>query len=306
MISPDQDMARSVSAERTPSVFDRDRQIRSSELTMPHTFYLCTLNQFVGNNGHAWPSQRTIAEAMTAGLSSVKKWQAELEALGIITVDSGVGCMAQNHYRIDFGRLKPKTKTADASNGLPHRPFNTERSTSETINGLRGRPGMVSDIAPKEQRKIHKKEQPDLLPPELDTDHFRACWQNWTKHRREIRKTLTPSTIAKQLTTLAAWGPERAIRSIEQSILNGWIGLFDPDRHSDTTAHDAEQAWQTMLVSLRKHSRFAPEPIKADIGDRAWRVVQSVGLKRIEEANEYDKNKLKKQFVNAFNERGEK
>ena len=306
MIPPDQDMARSVSAERTPSVFDRDRQIRNSELTMPHTFYLCTLNQFVGNNGHAWPSQRTIAEAMNAGLSSVKKWQAELEAVGIITVDSGVGCMAQNHYRIDFGRLKPKTKTADALNGLPRRPFNSEWSTSETVNGLRGRPGMVSDIAPKEHRKDHTKEKPDLLPTELDTDHFRACWRNWTKHRRESKKTLTPSTIAKQLATLAAWGPEKAIRSIEKSIHNGWVGLFDPDRRSNSTTCEAEQAWQTMLISLRKHSRFSPEPIKADIGERAWKVVQSVGLKRIEEANEYDTNRLRTQFLNAFDERGEK
>ncbi len=184
MIPEERDKTRSDPGERAQSVFERDRQIRSSVLSMPHTFYLCTLNQFVGNNGHAWPSQRTIAEAMNAGLSSVKKWQAELEALGIITVDSGVGCMAQNHYRIDFGRLTPKTKAADASNSLPHRPFDAERSMSETINGLPRRPGMVSDVATKDHKKDHKKDH------SAQADEFQELVETWnTTWETTIRST---------------------------------------------------------------------------------------------------------------------
>lgn len=62
------------------SVFDRDKRIRSAQLTMPQTFYLVTLNQFVGKNPDAWPSQQTIASAMNATKRAVQKWQTEVDA----------------------------------------------------------------------------------------------------------------------------------------------------------------------------------------------------------------------------------
>ena len=66
----------------------------------------------------------------------------------------------------------------------------------------------------------------EIIPPELDTEPFLAAWKEWTKYRREIRKTMKPSTRKRQLSFLAKQGLDDAIVIIEHSIMQGWTGLF--------------------------------------------------------------------------------
>lgn len=65
-----------------------------------------------------------------------------------------------------------------------------------------------------------------LYPPCLDTERFRAAWQKWEAYRREIKKTMSPTTQETALKQLEAFGPEIAEQAIVQSISNGWQGLF--------------------------------------------------------------------------------
>ncbi len=53
-------------------------------------------------------------------------------------------------------------------------------------------------------------------------------WDEWIEYRREKKKALTPSTTRKQLQQLAGYGCDGAIQSIEDSIRNGYTGLFEP------------------------------------------------------------------------------
>lgn len=146
------------------------------------------------------------------------------------------------------------------------------------------------------------------IPPELNSEEFKTAWEEWTTHRREIKKRLTASSIRKQLKLLASWGAAKAIRSIESSIRNGWAGLFDPDgRTGDSGAavnSEADQAWQTVLNSLQRHSRFQPEQIRSDIGERAWEALKGFGLKRLDEATDFDRRELKVKFFQEFNRQG--
>lgn len=66
------------------------------------------------------------------------------------------------------------------------------------------------------------------IPQPLDTDAFRTAWERWVQHRKETRHPLKPTTIESQLKALAVMGEAKAIAAIEQSILNGWQGLFEP------------------------------------------------------------------------------
>ena len=66
-----------------------------------------------------------------------------------------------------------------------------------------------------------------LLPPELG-ESFRETWLEWCQYRREIRKPVTETAANRQLKKLAAWGPDQAAASIDQSISNTWTGLFEP------------------------------------------------------------------------------
>lgn len=64
------------------------------------------------------------------------------------------------------------------------------------------------------------------LPPQIDTPEFNKAWHDWEIHRIEIRHALTPSTRTRQIKKLAKAGAEQAIAMLEQSIEQGWQGLF--------------------------------------------------------------------------------
>jgi hypothetical protein len=67
-----------------------------------------------------------------------------------------------------------------------------------------------------------------VAPESLNTAAFREAWSRWAAFRSEIKKPLKPTTVAAQLKHLAAMGSEGAVAAIEQSIRNGWTGLFAP------------------------------------------------------------------------------
>jgi len=74
--------------------------------------------------------------------------------------------------------------------------------------------------------KNDKKKDTAVFPSGLDTPEFKTAWQEWTQHRKEIKKKLTPSTISKQLKMLSGYPVAVVVKTIESSIQNGWQGLF--------------------------------------------------------------------------------
>lgn len=64
------------------------------------------------------------------------------------------------------------------------------------------------------------------IPDSLNTPEFVEAWDRWKKYRSEIRKPLRPTTTKAQLKKAAEYGAADAIKVIELSIENGWIGLF--------------------------------------------------------------------------------
>ncbi len=62
------------------------------------------------------------------------------------------------------------------------------------------------------------------LPDYLNSD----AWFEWVSYRREAKKKLTPSTIAKQHKFLSQYDKPTQAVVINQSITHGWAGLFDP------------------------------------------------------------------------------
>jgi hypothetical protein len=70
-----------------------------------------------------------------------------------------------------------------------------------------------------------------------DTD-FQGMWAEWVQHRKEIRKTLTPSTIKTQLKKMGKMGKARSTAMMQHTIANGWTGLYESDAKT-TAAPDA-------------------------------------------------------------------
>ena len=73
----------------------------------------------------------------------------------------------------------------------------------------------------------------EIVPILLNTPEFLAAWAKWRTLRRKGKKPATPwaDFFAAQLEWLAKLGPTDAVESIENSIRNGWQGLFEPKRN---------------------------------------------------------------------------
>jgi hypothetical protein len=77
---------------------------------------------------------------------------------------------------------------------------------------------------------LDRPKQQIILPMPLDTGTFRAAWDEWTAFRRQKKAPLTPISIKKQIEMLTGLGSDGAIEAINNSIRNGWTGLFAPKK----------------------------------------------------------------------------
>jgi hypothetical protein len=58
-----------------------------------------------------------------------------------------------------------------------------------------------------------------------------SAWNIWLGYRKQIRKPLKPVSIELAQRKLMSFGDEREqLRAVENSIANGWTGLFPPPK----------------------------------------------------------------------------
>jgi Helix-turn-helix domain len=74
-----------------------------------------------------------------------------------------------------------------------------------------------------------------LIPETLRTLAFQDAWAAFDQHRRngKARKEWTTHAKTIALKKCAEFGPVRAVTAIENSILNGWKGIFEPNGSSN-------------------------------------------------------------------------
>lgn len=83
----------------------------------------------------------------------------------------------------------------------------------------------------KESLNKLSKEKEDVinllsLPECLNTEQFHDTWKLWVEYKKQSKKKLTKSTISFQIKKLSKH-PDDAVQMIENSISNGWSGLFE-------------------------------------------------------------------------------
>lgn len=98
-----------------------------------------------------------------------------------------------------------------------------EKRREEEKKENKKHPGAVPDKDLKTQAKAE-------MPPGLDV----SAWARWVEYRKELRKPLKQVSIPAAQKALAAYGSQQAA-VVEQSIANGWSGLFDLKRDAKST-----------------------------------------------------------------------
>lgn len=87
--------------------------------------------------------------------------------------------------------------------------------------------------------------EPDEPPPSnLNVE----AWHRWVEYRKQIRKAIQPASTLAAQRKLAAFGPDQAA-VVEQSIANGWQGLFPlkgERRIVSATGYVRAKTWQEL------------------------------------------------------------
>jgi DNA-binding Lrp family transcriptional regulator len=166
-------------------------------------------------------------------------------------LDGNNGCYASNAYLADVCNISEST-VKDHISALVDAKFVYRR---EADNGYRilttfSSLGLAKPI-PREAEKSATPSQKIGYPPaeksatniqDINTEkrqdtgtdgivyphgeEFMKAWNTWMTYRKERKKPMTTRTINMQLEELNGLTEQQAIATINQSIKNGWIGLF--------------------------------------------------------------------------------
>lgn len=115
------------------------------------------------------------------------------------------------------------------------------------------------------KEKKEKKTTQVTFPKELDTPEFHKAWKAWTQHRKELKKTLTPSTMKMQLKKLARLPVSTAMAMLEQSIQNGWTGIFTVKEND----YGNGQTTKTNTQKLEQEAFTGPSAYGVTLGNGA-------------------------------------
>ena len=78
-------------------------------------------------------------------------------------------------------------------------------------------------------REDKKREEEIEFPANLQTSRFQQAWNEFLDYRKAGKfKPLQPASIKAQLLKLSEMGHDTAIEAINDSIANGWQGIFPP------------------------------------------------------------------------------
>lgn len=121
--------------------------------------------------------------------------------------------------------------------------------------------GRIAALNRMEKNRMEKKTPPTPrnksggdLPENLKSEKFKQVWNDWIKHRDEIRKPLKPTQIAKQLKKLSSMGEDQAITAINHTIASGWQGIREPDLPRNESPAARTNAPDVVLKDLERQT----------------------------------------------------
>jgi hypothetical protein len=163
------------------------------------------IKRVAGEHGNCWQSGDTLCKICNMSTGQISKAKKELLERRLIKIE--VKHTDRNIYH-DISIIDIWNQNS-LSPSEPPSPSEKLPSPSETI------------------KNPIKKNQESEIPDDLNVSEFVETWSNWVEYRREIKHKLTESTIKQQLKMLRRFGPDIGAAMLNQSIQNGWQGIFE-------------------------------------------------------------------------------
>lgn len=112
------------------------------------------------------------------------------------------------------------------------------------LNGCRNVQGGVKESAAKGCRNMHPYNKVDnkadkykeveamwIVRLPFGSEAFVNAWKGWVAYHKERKKPLKDATVQAQCKQFKDWGEDKSIYAIQQSIMQGWAGIFEPKKN---------------------------------------------------------------------------
>lgn len=123
------------------------------------------------------------------------------------------------------------TKAVVPHSNPPESGFQEVGSTEVGTQGISKKECSKKESTKKEgacEKPSARKDPVVVLPLLLNTPEFIQAWTEWLADRKARGKTVTLRAAKIQLGKMELWGPAKAVEAINNSIANGWTGIFEP------------------------------------------------------------------------------
>ncbi|PLV12860.1 helix-turn-helix domain-containing protein [Pseudomonas guariconensis] len=188
---------------------------------------LIKLADNASDQGECWPSYQHIADQCEIDRSTVRKHIKHLEAQGLVRIENREGPKGNSTNLYYLTLRNPvgqnSTPVGPESTGVGPQPIGGvgPKSTRTSHSFEPVTEPVEQTVAEAPSAKKATKFDPLTCKPANVSEQ---AWADWCQHRREIGKRLTKTTCERQAKTLAGHHAPDAV--INQSISNGWTGLF--------------------------------------------------------------------------------
>jgi len=177
-------------------------------------------------DGRCWPSLLEICRKTRLSESSVRRSIQHLEKEGRLIVQRGRGAGNTSHYQL---RKVSERKVSERKVSEGKKKGVTQKEKGVTVTNP---PDPLLGRTVKNRKEPSEEfELPDVIPA--------SAWEDYRQHRNSSKRKMTlkaEQLAIKKLLELQQAGhdPEAVI---EQSIVHGWIGLFQINAHSAGVAN---------------------------------------------------------------------
>lgn len=201
--------------------------------TANHTqkLVLLALADNANDGGECWPSITNIAARCELCRQAVVNQIGAMERAGIVRIERHHGkvnryiLVIEPVYEVDQSTaLTSPPHRLPPVYGVDYHPSTTLTTPVYGVDTNRKEPSLEPSL---NRHKARKRATPHIdLPLPFESEGFRQTWADWQQARREQRKPLTPTAAKAQLAMLAKQDEQTAIAMLQQSIQNGYQGIF--------------------------------------------------------------------------------
>ena len=199
------------------------------------------LISFAGNSMTAFPSQKLMSEELGISDKTLKKYLNELKECGLVTVTqkrNNQGTFNRNIYTLTDqteGETLPQGKN-DRTEEDPNTVGNNLPSPEGNIYPINN--NSINNNTKSTEPKTENKKENLEVENNIYNEELKDLIYEFIESRKKLKKPFTDTALKRMIKKLKEIGSTESeqIEIIENSIINGWAGIFPLDRRKPKAA----------------------------------------------------------------------